>query len=218
VFGIAVTLALTFVLGLEREEAGARHRAAVVAGVRTIPLIGLLWHALGLLSPSSLLPVAVDSRWSVPSWSGLLVSAPAGARRRHQRVHGEIRVVVNATTGSTGTAAATLRLKKTDPTGKYQVRADVSMNSAVSGTASTAFTVQSGKRPGTGARRDSGRAGRPALPDCLVNYGQVKTPAVVTLPQSITLPHWSNSTLMLLSALFRSVAVHPQELLPVARC
>jgi len=59
VFGIAVTLALTFVLGLEREEAGARHRAAVVAGVRTIPVIGLIGHALGLLSPSSLLPVAV---------------------------------------------------------------------------------------------------------------------------------------------------------------
>jgi hypothetical protein len=51
-------------------------------------------------------------------------------------------MILNATTGSSGAAAVTLRLKKTDPTGNYQVRADVSMNSAVSGTASTAFTVQ----------------------------------------------------------------------------
>jgi len=51
-------------------------------------------------------------------------------------------MVLSATTSSTGVAAVTLRLRKTDPTGKYQVRADVSMNSAVSGTASTAFTVQ----------------------------------------------------------------------------
>jgi uncharacterized membrane protein (DUF4010 family) len=59
VFEIAVTLALTFVLGLEREEAGAHRHAGVVAGVRTSPVIGLLGHALGLLSPSSLLPAAV---------------------------------------------------------------------------------------------------------------------------------------------------------------
>lgn len=59
VFGIAVTLALTFVLGLEREEAGARDRASVVAGVRTIPIIGLLGHSLALLSSGSLLPVSM---------------------------------------------------------------------------------------------------------------------------------------------------------------
>jgi hypothetical protein len=33
VFGIAVTLALTFVLGLEREEAGAQKHAAIVTSI-----------------------------------------------------------------------------------------------------------------------------------------------------------------------------------------
>jgi uncharacterized membrane protein (DUF4010 family) len=57
IFGIAITLALTFVLGLEREESGAREHGVVVAGVRTIPIIGLLGHGLALLSPENSIQV-----------------------------------------------------------------------------------------------------------------------------------------------------------------
>ncbi|MGH7786914.1 MAG: MgtC/SapB family protein [Candidatus Binatia bacterium] len=59
VIGLAITLALTFVLGLEREESGVREHGSVIAGVRTIPIIGLLGHGLALLSAVSLLPLAV---------------------------------------------------------------------------------------------------------------------------------------------------------------
>jgi M6 family metalloprotease-like protein len=51
-------------------------------------------------------------------------------------------VVLNATTDPNGAALAKLRLKKQDPTGKYQVRADATMSSAVSGSASADFLVQ----------------------------------------------------------------------------
>ena len=59
IVGIAITLALTFVLGLEREESGAREHGTVVAGVRTIPIIGLLGHGLALLSPDGSIPVVL---------------------------------------------------------------------------------------------------------------------------------------------------------------
>jgi len=61
VFGIAITVALTFVLGLEREEAATHSRGSLIAGVRTIPIIGLFGHALGLLSAGSMLPVAIGA-------------------------------------------------------------------------------------------------------------------------------------------------------------
>ena len=44
-------------IGLEREERVARDRT-LVGGVRTIPIIGLLGHAMALLSRSSALPLA----------------------------------------------------------------------------------------------------------------------------------------------------------------
>lgn len=45
-FHFAVTLALTFVLGLEREETSDRENMRTMAGVRTMPLVGLLGHML----------------------------------------------------------------------------------------------------------------------------------------------------------------------------
>ena len=59
VLGIAVTLALTFVLGLEREESAAGEHLPLVAGVRTVPIAGLLGHVLVLLAAGSMLPFAV---------------------------------------------------------------------------------------------------------------------------------------------------------------
>jgi uncharacterized protein YfaS (alpha-2-macroglobulin family) len=46
-----------------------------------------------------------------------------------------------ATTGSDGKAVYTFRLKKNDPLGTYQVRANASLN-GVSGTAGASFTVR----------------------------------------------------------------------------
>jgi uncharacterized membrane protein (DUF4010 family) len=57
VLQLVATLALTFVIGLEREERVARDRT-LVGGVRTIPIIGLLGHAMALLSRASALPLA----------------------------------------------------------------------------------------------------------------------------------------------------------------
>ncbi|MEO8602434.1 MAG: DUF4010 domain-containing protein [bacterium] len=52
-----VTLGLTFVLGLEREETAGRKHASTMAGVRTMPLVGLLGHMLMLLGGgNALLP------------------------------------------------------------------------------------------------------------------------------------------------------------------
>lgn len=50
-------------------------------------------------------------------------------------------VTGKATTGFNGTAVYKLRLKKQDPTGTYQVKADGTM-SGISGSATTSFTVQ----------------------------------------------------------------------------
>jgi uncharacterized membrane protein (DUF4010 family) len=55
---VLVTLALTLVIGIEREEK-SRRDGYLVGGVRTIPLIGLLGHALGLVGGGSPLPVAL---------------------------------------------------------------------------------------------------------------------------------------------------------------
>jgi uncharacterized membrane protein (DUF4010 family) len=54
---LAATLALTIVIGLEREERVARDRT-LVGGVRTIPIIGLLGHAMALLGRASVVPLA----------------------------------------------------------------------------------------------------------------------------------------------------------------
>jgi uncharacterized repeat protein (TIGR01451 family) len=51
-------------------------------------------------------------------------------------------VTLSATTGTNGTATVTLRLRKQDPTGTYQVRANASASGGVSGGATTSFTVQ----------------------------------------------------------------------------
>ncbi len=55
---VLVTVALTLVIGIEREEKSSRDRY-LVGGVRTIPIIGLLGHALALLGGASPLPVAL---------------------------------------------------------------------------------------------------------------------------------------------------------------
>jgi len=58
VVDVVVTLALTLVIGIEREEKSSRDRY-LVGGVRTIPIIGLLGHALALVGGASPLPVAL---------------------------------------------------------------------------------------------------------------------------------------------------------------
>jgi uncharacterized membrane protein (DUF4010 family) len=46
---LIITIALTLVMGLEREETGAIQRAYRVAGVRTFPIVGALGYCLALL-------------------------------------------------------------------------------------------------------------------------------------------------------------------------
>ena len=46
-----------------------------------------------------------------------------------------------ATTGASGTAVSKLQLKKNDPVGTYQVRADATLN-GIAGSAKTSFMVQ----------------------------------------------------------------------------
>jgi uncharacterized membrane protein (DUF4010 family) len=56
---ILVTLLLSFLIGLEREEHKASVDKYVFGGIRTYPLIGLLGYAMQLLSGTGLLPVTV---------------------------------------------------------------------------------------------------------------------------------------------------------------
>jgi uncharacterized membrane protein (DUF4010 family) len=49
---LIVTIALTLVMGLEREETGATQRAYRVAGVRTFPIVGAMGYGLALLTPN----------------------------------------------------------------------------------------------------------------------------------------------------------------------
>jgi len=56
---VLVTIGLTILLGMEREERAFTTSSYVLAGVRTFPMVGLLGYALCLLSPDSALPVAV---------------------------------------------------------------------------------------------------------------------------------------------------------------
>lgn len=54
---IALVLALSFLMGLEREEHKLKPGQYVAAGVRTFPLIALLGYMLVILAPQSVLPV-----------------------------------------------------------------------------------------------------------------------------------------------------------------
>lgn len=56
---IALTLALAFFIGLEREERKQRETTYAFGGVRTFPLIGLVSYALALISAPQLMPWAV---------------------------------------------------------------------------------------------------------------------------------------------------------------
>ena len=56
---VLVTIALTFVMGIEREEKSHADGTYVPAGVRTFPIIGLLGYAMALLSDGNALPVAL---------------------------------------------------------------------------------------------------------------------------------------------------------------
>lgn len=56
---ILVTVALTLLMGMEREEKSAADHSYIVAGVRTFPIIGLLGYAAALLSPDSAMPIAL---------------------------------------------------------------------------------------------------------------------------------------------------------------
>ena len=56
---IVLVLALSFLIGLEREEHKTGAEPYSFGGVRTFPLIGLIGYALALLSGAQLLPVAL---------------------------------------------------------------------------------------------------------------------------------------------------------------
>jgi len=56
---IVLTLLLSALIGLEREEHKATVEKYVFGGIRTYPLIGLLGYAMSLLSGAQLLPLAV---------------------------------------------------------------------------------------------------------------------------------------------------------------
>src|SRR5579871_3152714 len=54
---ILITLALSFLIGIEREESKGR-KSYSFGGVRTFPLIGLLGYAMSFLSGPQPLPLA----------------------------------------------------------------------------------------------------------------------------------------------------------------
>ena len=56
---IALVLALSFFVGLEREERKQRDATYAFGGIRTFPLIGLVSYALALLSAPQLMPWAI---------------------------------------------------------------------------------------------------------------------------------------------------------------
>jgi uncharacterized membrane protein (DUF4010 family) len=81
--GLLVTLALTFVIGLEREEKGASDQSYMVAGVRTFPIIGALGYVLGRLAPGEVLHISLGfvalSAFLVVSYLHKLRSGDHGA-------------------------------------------------------------------------------------------------------------------------------------------
>ena len=56
---IVLTLFLSFVIGLEREEEKATADKYIFGGIRTYPLIGLLGYSLNVLSGAQLLPLTI---------------------------------------------------------------------------------------------------------------------------------------------------------------
>jgi uncharacterized membrane protein (DUF4010 family) len=56
---ILVTLFLSFLIGLEREERKSANNLYAFGGIRTYPLIGLLGYGMAVLSGTQLLPLAV---------------------------------------------------------------------------------------------------------------------------------------------------------------
>src|SRR5580698_2512525 len=56
---ILLTLFLSFLIGLEREERKSAHNLYAFGGIRTYPLIGLLGYGMAVLSGTQLLPLAV---------------------------------------------------------------------------------------------------------------------------------------------------------------
>src|ERR1019366_7809382 len=56
---ILLVLALSFLIGLDREEHKAAGDQYSFGGVRTFPLIGLIGYALALLAEGQLLPVTL---------------------------------------------------------------------------------------------------------------------------------------------------------------
>ena len=80
---IVLVLALSFLIGLEREEHKSSPELYSFGGVRTFPLIGLIGYAIALLSGGQLLPVAlgfavVGGFLMLSYWHKLSSSHPAG--------------------------------------------------------------------------------------------------------------------------------------------
>lgn len=80
---IVLVLALSFLIGLDREEHKASAGLYSFGGVRTFPLIGLIGYALALLSGGQLLPVAlgfivIGGFLMLSYWRKLSGPGPAG--------------------------------------------------------------------------------------------------------------------------------------------
>jgi uncharacterized membrane protein (DUF4010 family) len=80
---LALVLALSFFVGLEREEHKQQSPGHAFGGVRTFPLIGLVSYALALLSPPNLIPWSVGfgvvgALMLISYHRKLAVDAPAG--------------------------------------------------------------------------------------------------------------------------------------------
>lgn len=82
-FHFLVTLGLTFVLGLEREEQADGKDTPLLAGVRTMPLVGLLAHALMLIGRGGLglaaLGFLVVGGFALVSYAAKLRAGRSGA-------------------------------------------------------------------------------------------------------------------------------------------
>jgi len=80
---VLLTIGLTLMLGIEREEKRAADHGYIIGGVRTFPLIGLLGYAIGLLSPVSPTPIVIGfaalAAFGVVSYRHKLKTADKGA-------------------------------------------------------------------------------------------------------------------------------------------
>lgn len=80
---IILTLFLSFLIGLEREERREAERPAKFGGVRTFPLIGLIGYAVALVSQNQILPqvigfAVVGGFLMISYWHKLAVSSQSG--------------------------------------------------------------------------------------------------------------------------------------------